>query len=352
LAGLAINVVEKALTLYDNKNSGSLPENAWFGASKSKCQQDLDEIIDAAIIVLESSGAAGCRKKIRAIQKAISASQERIGTYREQALSAPPQASLSPPSSLWTRSQEDIESAIAAESQAIADMAGQIGPLKEEFRNQLRLIGLELTAQEVDSMLLPVEDDIVSMAAAITNIASLTAQLERLVEESREIPSHTRRYYGIYVLLVYAIDRIQTHFIEEIDQTYIPKLRRFEQQARENIADANAQISRGGPRDLLKTNIEAGKTAIRACESLMDGLRKQRNAVAAEEQRTSRMLAAAANTYNTVRLSLNVAELMSDCQAAFRALRNLQIPQLRPFQNLELKDEMQRLAERVLDKEE
>jgi hypothetical protein len=84
----------------------------------------------------------------------------------------------------------------------------------------------------------------------------------------------------------------------------------------------------------------------------MDGLRKQRNAVSAEEQRTSRMLAAAANTYNTVRLSLNVAELMSDCQAAFRALRNLQIPQLRPFQNLELKDEMQRLAERVLDKEE
>jgi hypothetical protein len=84
----------------------------------------------------------------------------------------------------------------------------------------------------------------------------------------------------------------------------------------------------------------------------MDGLRKQRNAVAAEEQRTSRMLAAAANTYNTVRLSLNVAELMSDCQAAFRALRNLQVPQLRPFQNLELKDEMQRLAERMLDKEE
>jgi hypothetical protein len=43
---------------------------------------------------------------------------------------------------------------------------------------------------------------------------------------------------------------------------------------------------------------------------------------------------------------------MSDCHAAFRALRDLQIPQLQPFQNLELKDEIQRLAERMLDKEE
>jgi hypothetical protein len=96
-------------------------------------------------------------------------------------------------------------------------------------------------------MLLPVQYDIVSMAATITNIASLTAQLERLVEDSREIPSHTRRYYGIYVLLVYAIDRIQVHFIKEIDETYVPKLRNFEEQAQVNISDANAQLSRGAP---------------------------------------------------------------------------------------------------------
>jgi len=343
--------LEKALTFYDQVNSGALPESAWFGASKSKCQQKLDEIIDAAIAVLESSGAAECRKKIRALQKAISASQERICQFREQSFSAPPQASLSPPKSLWTKSQEDLESAIAVESQAINDIARQIDTLKDKFRNQLRLIGLEISAQEVDSILLPVQDDIVSMAAAITGIVGLTAQLEHLVQESREAPSHTRRYYGIYVLLVYAIERIQAHFVEEIDETCIPKLRTFEQQARENISDANAQIAHGGPKDLLKANIEAGKTAIRACGFLVDGLRNQRNAVAAEEQRTRRMLVAAANTYNTVRLSLNVAELMSDCQAAFRALRNLKVPELRPFQNLELKDEMQRLAERMLAEE-
>jgi hypothetical protein len=62
------------------------------------------------------------------------------------------------------------------------------------------------------------------------------------------------------------------------------------------------------------------------------------------------MLAAAANTYKTVRVSLNVAELMSDCEKAFHALRQLQLPRLRTFQNLELKTEMQRLTELMLDR--
>ncbi len=60
------------------------------------------------------------------------------------------------------------------------------------------------------------------------------------------------------------------------------------------------------------------------------------------------MLAAAGNTYKTMSLSINVAELMSDCQNAFRALRQLQLPPLRTFQNLRLKEELQRLTDRML----
>jgi hypothetical protein len=63
------------------------------------------------------------------------------------------------------------------------------------------------------------------------------------------------------------------------------------------------------------------------------------------------MLAAAVNTYKTVLLSLNVAELMSDCQKAFQALHGLKLPRLRTFQNLQLKGELQRLTERMLDPE-
>ncbi len=343
--------LEKALSFYDKKDSESLPDTAWLLDSKARCQKELDEIIDAVILVLEACGAVESRKAIRNLQDAITESRKRIGQSREQLLSAPPQVSLSPPTSLWTKSREGLEAAIADEDRRIEEMQRQIGRIREEFRSQLRRISLEVAPDEADSLLLPVQDDIVSMAAVITNVGGLTAQLAHLVEESRELPSHTRRYYGMYLLLVYAIDRIQTRAIEEIDKTYLPKLHRFEQEARQNISEAYTQISRGGPREQLAANTEAGKTTIKACQFLADALRKQRSAISAENDCTRRMLAAAANTYKTVRLSLNVGELMRDCQVAFKALRELRVPRLRPFQNIELKDELQRLAEHMLNRE-
>jgi hypothetical protein len=80
-------------------------------------------------------------------------------------------------------------------------------------------------------------------------------------------------------------------------------------------------------------------------------LRGQRRTVLDENRRVRTQEAAAINTYRTVCLSINVAELIGYCQAAFRALRELQLPPLRPFQNLQLNDELQRLAERVTAKE-
>jgi hypothetical protein len=156
----------------------------------------------------------------------------------------------------------------------------------------------------------------------------------------------------MYLLLVYSLDRIQTRFIQEVDNVQLPKLHAFEEEARLNITEAKNQISSGGPREQLSANIDAAKTTIEACHCLAGALRDQKNAIVHENQQTRLMLDAAINTYKTVRLSLNVAELMSDSQKAFTALRELRMPKLRTFQNLHLKSEMQRLAERMLDREE
>jgi hypothetical protein len=304
------------------------------------------------IRVLEISGAGECRKEIRKLQQAVRESLQRIAEYREQRLFAPPEAAISFPESLWKKSRESLEKSIAAEERNIADMRREIGQLKERFRNQLQQIGIEVFDGEIDYLLMPVtEDDLVSMAAVVSNIAALTAQLERLTEESKELPTQTRRYYGMYLLLVFAIDRIQVRFIQEVDHVQLPKLHAFEEEARQNITEAQNQIAGGGPKEQLRANVDAAKTTIEACHCLASALRDQKNAYARENEQTKRMLDAAANTYKTVRLSLNVAELMRDCEKAFHALRQLRPPRLRTFQNLQLKTEMQRLAERLHDLE-
>jgi len=345
--------LEKALGLYDKRDSDSVPEKDWLRKDKASYQEQIDKILDAVLRVLEISGARECRREIKTLHQAIKESYQRIAEYREQRLSAPPEATLSFPKSIWKTSHESCEEAIADEEREIEEMRRQIGQLKERFRNQLQQIGIEAFEDDIDLLLMPVtKDDFVSMAAVVSNIATLTAQLERLTEESRELPAPTRKYYGMHLLLVYAVDRVQTRFIQEIDHVHLPKLHAFEEEARQNITEAQNQIAGGGPREQLRANIDAARTTIDACHCLNRALRDQKNAIAAENEQTILMLAAAVNTYKTVRLSLNVAELMSDCRKAFQALRQLRLPLLRTFQNLQLKGELQRLSERLREGDE
>jgi hypothetical protein len=344
--------LEEALGLYDKRESAPDKTRNPLGQSKASYQQQIDKILDTVIRVLEISGAAECRKEIKTLDQTITGSFQRTAKCREQRLSAPPEASLPIWEKPWKTSREGLEKSMAAEERNIADMRRQIGELKERFRNQLQQIGIEVFDDDIDSLLMPVtKDDFVSMAAVVNNIATLTAQLERLTEESKELPPQARRYYGMYLLLVYAIDRLQVRFIQEIDHVHLPKLHVFEEEARQNIAEAKNQITSGGPKEQLRANIDAANTTIEGCHCLASTLRDQKNAIAGENEHTKRMLDAAINTYKTVRLSLNVAELMSDCRKAFTALRQLRLPRLRTFQNLQLKSEMQRLAERLHDRE-
>ena len=179
----------------------------------------------------------------------------------------------------------------------------------------------------------------------------LTLTLQQLVNESGEAPAETRRYYGMFVLLVIAVDRIQTQFTSEIDEHFLPKVADCERNAVQHIADARAQVSRGGPRETLTANIAANQRTIEACRLMADTLRSQRRSVLDDNRNVRTLEAAAINTYKTVCLSLNVAELVGYCDTAFRSLRELRLPQLRPFQNVQLNDELQRLAERVAAKE-
>jgi hypothetical protein len=350
--GKAIPQLEAALGYYDNLDSDSLPETAWIGKSKASYQQQIDKILDAVIRVLEISGALECRKEITTLQQAVRKSLQQIAKDREKRVSAPPEKALSFPESIWKPSLENCDESIATEEHNIAEMRDQIAQLKERFRYQLQQIGLEVFDDQVDYLLMPVtQDDIVSMAAVVGNIGVLTGQLERLTEESKELPAQTRRYYGMYLLLVFAIDRVQSRFVQEIDHVQLPKLHTYEQEARQNIIEAKNQIAGGGPKEQLLANIDAAKTTIEACHDLARELRNQKDAVASENMHIKQMLGVAVNTYKTVRLSLNVAELMKDCEKAFLALRQLRLPKLRTFQNLQLKTEMQRLTDRMLDRE-
>ena len=342
--------IEKALDIYNRLDSPELPEKAVFRASRRSCRKDFEEILDAIIDTLESSGASECRTQIRILRQDLAESVQRGAEYREQMHTASCRAALTLPYSLWNRSRESIQEALQEEAERAEDIRRQIEEQKLRFCQELCNIGIDISSSEAEGLLSPVsKDDLVAMAGAITHVLSILAQLEQLMSHSGEAPEQTFRYYGMYLLLVYAIDRLQARFVQQIDETVIPRLHAFEKEARENIQEARRLISAGGHREHLKNNIAVAQTTIDACRLLVTVLQEQRAAVVQENIKTKSVLAVSRNTYHIVKLSLNVAQLISGCVDTFRTLSKLRIPELKLFQNFKLREEMQRLSERLAE---
>jgi hypothetical protein len=250
-----------------------------------------------------------------------------------------------------TISREAVEEEIASDQESIERAKQQIAGLKEALRERLTAIGVCLSSEETDTYLLPIEDDIVQMAAVITNVGRLSEQLQELVERSQEAPEETLRYYASYVLLVLAVDRIEKHFVARVDGELLPTLGQIEQEARQYIAEAGTQIGRGGPVDLLSANISSNKITISGCRMFADLLQSQRKDIAERNRETMILLDAAINTYKTAKAGVGLARLIGKCQTDFRALRELRLSPLRVFQNIQLSGEMQRLAARAAKRE-
>ncbi len=163
-----------ALRYYDELDS--LPDTAWFIASKRSHQGKIGQIIDAVILVLNTSGAGDCRREIRTLQQAITESLTKQAQYREWQISAPPKASQSffeAFQSMGKTSRESYEQSITAEAHKVTEMREGIARLREQFRAQITQIGVQASDDEIDTLLNPVtQDDIVSMAAVVKNIAS------------------------------------------------------------------------------------------------------------------------------------------------------------------------------------
>ncbi len=346
------NPLRKTVGIIAKKASSDTSEYSWnpFCDSQESCQADLDKILDGVLAILGTCGAAGYRTRIRQLQAEIGASQNRIANYREQMLSASPEQSQNFVQTVIVSSREGLQDNIADETDRVAEKGHQIENLKAGFREHLQHIGITVSPETADSFLLPVEDHIVSMAAVISNIGGLTEQLQNLVDESKEAPAEAKRYYGIYVLLVFSVDRIQNHFIKTIDESFIPRLCEFQQEAVENIADARAQLSGGGPKEQLAANVAAGERTVDACRLMIDTLQSHKRTVLDENKKVRILAQAAVNTYRTVRLSNDVAELIGYCESAFGALRDLKLPPLRPFQSVQLNAELQSLSERLVNK--
>jgi hypothetical protein len=341
-------ILDSARELVDRH--ASLPDNSRipFTSDKQSNSAEINELLDQAIEVLGISEVSDYRQRIRDSNSAISTSHVNIADYRRQRVSAPwakDQSQLDKVNP-FELSKEALDKSIADEKAEIESQKLLLVELKQSFADELSKIGVELDGDGADALLSSVSgDDIVTMAVVFDNIKHVTTQLQELTEESGEALDVSKRYYGMYVVMVHVMDRIQKTFIRDINEKHIPKLNGFVSQADTNIDQARALIDLdGGDRQLLKANIASNQLTLDTAYLYIEYLQRNADLIAAENKRAQKNLATAINTYDTVKLSSDVAALMNTGRRDFETLMKLQVPALREFSNEAIRKEFQRMT--------
>lgn len=342
--------LESALDLYDDQQN--LPSNDdlrfydYLSRTKETQQGKVDAYLDVAADALGISGINQRREKIASLRESITESRSRISSFERAKISAP-DSSYNPLTT--TKSKYDKKIQQARESITAAEQS--ITAEKQKLIDDLKKIGMPISEENVDVLLESITgDQFVRISIMFDNAKNYAKELERLTEQTGEDLATAKKYYGVYLMLLHTIDRLQLKFVDTVDQEYYPQLEKYVEQAKQNIADANEAIKKGGDRKILENNIYSNEVTLDASAYYKQSLSKQKLEMKRANNAIKKNILTATNTYKTAALSKDIASLISVSRRAFDSISGLSVPDLRPFQNTKLKEEFSRLSREIQSK--
>lgn len=334
----AHEALDDALGLFDDAQNLPGEDDLRFydflSHTKESQERRVEGYLDVAGEALGISKISDRRQLIIDLREKIAQTRRDITVYQRKRISAPD--STYNPLSI-TKSGYDKKIKMGKDD--IIQAEHDIALAKEQLVKDLNRIGMKLDPESIDNLLESITgDEFVRVSIIFDNAKSFAAELERLTNESGEDLEAAKKYYGVYLMLLKTVSRLQEKFVENVDNEYYPKLNQFADQAKMNINEAKRAIELGGDRTVLQNNIASNQLTYDAAMFYKEGLAHQKHQMMMANLECKKNILTAANTYKTVALSKDVAALMAVSRRAFDAITGLAVPDLRPFKNEKMRD--------------
>ena len=317
----------------------------------------LERLMERAVEVLATGSVTDQRRRLTEIRKEQARNRAEIDRMRFQMAAAPPASEglvlevlegvasfVRPTKETWARRIEEREGDIAmlqAEAQGV----------RREFAAGLAEIGVNLSEAQVEGLLaMATGDDIVEMMAVFEAMEAVNSELRRATLETGESLEVAKRYYGIHLVLLEVAELMHARFVEQVDDIYLRRLQEISEDAQELRSEAQALLANERDpqmRAVLESNIAAQDLTLRASRLYRQQLQAQRASVADSLSEVGRRVTVARNTWKTVRLSSELVSLLRGSNDAFETLMRIDVPDLRPFESIELQRELERLTEEL-----
>ena len=316
----------------------------------------LQSLLDRAVDRLATSEMQGVRQRLEAIRAERQALKEDIEAWRMRRATAPSEprdqgllsGMLSKVRGIVAPTKQSYDRRIAGAEEELTQLEQDARDLQRRFVSELTAMDIRITPEQAEGLLsMATADEITDIIAVFANMRAINEKLLNATVRSNESIATARRYYGLHAVMLEVALFAHQGFIERVDEVYLKRLEAIRREAQSLMAEARGMRTGDALDGVLDKNIEAQRLTLRAADVYRDRLLSQRARIAEGVRRLERRVAVARNTWRTVEVSSDLIAMLRTSDDAFQKLLKMEMPDLRPFESIELRDEMKRLTDQI-----
>jgi hypothetical protein len=339
------NVVEELRegTRYIDQRK-SVPESAWIARDRADVEEDVNRLFDRIVKGLVGESLETNQKEMAALREKIDKNREQILLFREKRIGAPRTSTLH-----TTKTQYDEKIETLKQENRILE--NDIRILKAQLQQRFADIGVTLSMAQIEVLLTRVDgSDIIRIAMVMDTLKYITLQIQKLMKESGEELIQAKRYYGMHQVLLELVVYIQQQYIDKCNHVYIPRIRNIIRQAEQMIEHTEYLKKEEEERKraaVYAHNIDALKWTLEVAKRYEADLVASREKMKEAQKVAMANLNVSRNTYETVSLSSDLYDLISESQEMFTAVSKIQVPDIIPFSNLQIKKKYSEITRQI-----
>ncbi|MCP4701913.1 MAG: hypothetical protein GY862_34400 [Gammaproteobacteria bacterium] len=322
-------------TLELKEKHETLPDSAWFGRDKKSNQEDINELLQEAIKLLGISDIREIMQELNETDEKIKKLRTRVGEYRTSKIGEPGKA-------------DEYDKKITALTEEIARYQKEIKDKKTAIATQLRNMGINISNEQLEVLLAGVNgNDMVQMSVVFNNVKILSNQLAQLMTDNQEDLDFAKKHYGMYTILIEILISMQQNFLDDVQHKYIPGIEQIVERAGQLTAETRQILSvepNSYRRAALQSSLESQRFTLKTAALYKKLLNQQAKQVRKARDALERDFSVALIRYKTVKISGDLVNMIRAGNNQFHTLANLQLPEIMPFENLQMKSEFEKLT--------
>ena len=320
------------------------PESTWIGTDKEDVQEDINKLFEMIVNGLIEDDLLIYKTKMEKLKKQISENKSDILKYREKRVGAPKESAI-----YTTRSGYDNKIKETQKENVILE--NEIRIIKDNLKKNFSDIGVNLSAEQIDVLLTRVDgDDIIQISLVMETLKHVTNQILALMKASKEELTQAKKYYGMHQVLLELVVYIQQQYINKCDNSYIPKIDKMisdSAEMMENTARLEGLEEDTRRRAIYANNLEAQALTNKVAKLYKQDIIASRNNMLKAQKIAKANLKLSKNTYETVMLSADLFDLIAESQNMFEEVSKIQVPNLVPFENIQLEQKYKELTQKL-----